>query len=243
MQKETEHWYAEWFDTPYYHILYKDRDYEEAGQFMNHLTEFLKLQPGDTILDLACGRGRHSKYLNSLGYDVTGVDLSQSSIAFAKQFENETLHFDVHDMCCPYSRKFDAVFNLFTSFGYFKDAEDNLRTITSIKEDLKPNGHGVIDFLNAEYVANNLVPQEVKEVDGIQFNIQRGIEDGDIIKRISFTDNGREYNFIERVKALTLEDFNRYFDRAGITLEYCFGDYQLTQFHEQTSERLILIFR
>ena len=171
MQKETDTWYTSWFDTPFYHILYKDRDYEEAGFFMKKLTSFLNLSENSKILDLACGKGRHAKYLNEIGYDVTGVDLSVSSIEYAKQFERENLHFEVHDMCLPYPKKFDAVFNLFTSFGYFEKENDNLRTIKSIKEELKPNGYGVIDFLNTEYVINNLVPTEVKTVEGIDFYI------------------------------------------------------------------------
>ena len=242
MRKETGNWYAQWFDTPYYHILYKDRDYEEAGLFMDQLTKFLKLKSGDTILDLACGRGRHSKYLNELGFDVTGVDLSPANISYAKQFENESLHFEVHDMCIPYSKTFDAVFNLFTSFGYFERAEDNLRTIKSIKANLNPNGFGVIDFLNVEFVANNLVPFEVKKIQGIEFQIHKAIRDGYILKRIRFSDDGQQFEYIEKVRGLTLEDFKMYFDKAGVQLQHCFGDYRLNSFDVNTSERLILIF-
>ena len=76
MLKDIENWYASWFDTPFYHILYKNRDDKEAGVFMKTLTSFLNLRPQAEILDLACGRGRHSIYLNKLGFKVTGVDLS-----------------------------------------------------------------------------------------------------------------------------------------------------------------------
>ena len=123
MTKDTKHWYSSWFDTPFYHILDKDIDHQEAHSFMENLTSYLNIPEGGTILDLACGKGRHSVYLNSIGYDVTGLDLSPQSIAFAKQYENDTLHFDVHDMSKPYSEQFDAVFNLFTSFGYFEKEE------------------------------------------------------------------------------------------------------------------------
>lgn len=242
MEKETGNWYASWFDTPYYHILYKDRDYEEAGKFMTTLTRFLKLQPGAKILDLACGKGRHSKFLHKLGYVVTGVDLSPSSIAYAKQFESENLHFEVHDMCLPYPDKFDAVLNLFTSFGYFEEEEDNLRTIKAIKAELREGGFGVIDFLNAEYLAEHLVPNEIKTVEGIDFYIHRYLKEGYIFKDIRFSHNGERYFFTERVKALTLSHFKAYFAEAGVTLRYCFGDYELNDFKAQQSERLILIF-
>ena len=242
MQKDKNNWYASWFDTPYYHILYKERDETEAAYFMNRLMQFLKLTKGSEILDLACGKGRHAQYLNTLGYDVTGVDLSSESIAFAKQFENETLRFKEHDMCLPFPKKFDAVVNLFTSFGYFEKEEDNLRTIKAIKEEIKPNGFGVIDFLNVEYVKQHIVPSEIKVVDGISFHINRKIEDGYIIKDIKFSHNNNDFSFEERVKAITLEDFQTYFDQAGITLKHCFGDYHLQPYSKNTSERLILIF-
>jgi len=242
MQKEADNWYASWFDTPYYHILYKERGHEEAGQFMSTLTEFLKLPLGAHILDLACGKGRHARYLNQLGYNVTGIDLSPSSIAHAKQFENDQLRFEVHDMSLPYHAQFDAVFNLFTSFGYFENEKDNLRTIEAIKTELRPGGFGVIDFLNSNFVEKNIIEEEEKVVDDITFHINRYIQDGYIIKRINFSHAGKEHEYFERVKAISLEDFNYYFDQAGVRLLHCFGDYDLNPFNLETSERLILIF-
>ena len=243
MQKEIGHyWYANWFDTPYYHILYKNRDHDEAENFMNHLTSFLKLAKNAEILDLACGKGRHSIYLNKLGYDVVGADLSESSIAYAKQFENDTLHFRIHDMSQAFSRKFDAIFNLFTSFGYFEKEADNLRTIEAIKGGLKENGRGVIDFLNVENAIKNLVPQETKVVDGIEFNITKYVKDDYLMKDIQFEHDGNQYNFTEKVKALTLDNFKKYFQQANATLHHCLGDYQMNEFDLENSERLILIF-
>ncbi|WP_310993630.1 class I SAM-dependent methyltransferase [Aequorivita marina] len=242
MEKEKENWFVSWFNTPYYHILYKDRNHREAAVFMNTLTNHLNLNKNDTILDLACGRGRHAKYLYRQGFDVTGVDLSEESIEYAKQYEKPRLHFDVHDMCLPYPKKFDAVFNLFTSFGYFKDEIDNLRTIKAIKAELKPNGYGVIDFLNTDLAIANLVPSEIKKVDDIVFQIEKYVEDGYIVKNIRFTDQGKDYFYVERVKALTLADFQAYFKEAGVELSNVYGNYKLERFNKETSERLILIF-
>jgi SAM-dependent methyltransferase len=243
MRKEAAHfWYSSWFDSPYYHILYRDRDNKEAENFMDHLTRFLKLPKNGELLDLACGKGRHSIYLNKLGYSVIGADLSAASILFAKQFENETLKFIEHDMSLSFQKKFDAIFNLFTSFGYFEDEDDNLRTLRAIKAGLKENGCGVIDFLNSDYAIKNLIPHDTKVVEGITFHIERYLEDDHFIKNINFYDGGKEYNFTEKVRALTLKDFLRYFDQAGILLKHCFGDYKLNEYDKETSERLILIF-
>ncbi len=242
MAVDTQNWYASWFDTPYYHILYKDRGYDEAEVFMKNLTSFLKLDTTTKILDLACGKGRHSIYLNSLGYDVTGVDLSENSINYAKEFENKHLHFKVHDMCEPTLKNYDAVFNLFTSFGYFEDDNDNLRTIKAIKQDLTENGVAVIDFMNVNKVIKNLVASEVKTLKGIDFHLKRYVKNNHIIKEISFEDEGQHFSFQEKVKAITLSDFKTYFKKAGLTLKHTFGDYKLNDFDLENSSRLILVF-
>ena len=243
MTKDTQQWYASWFDSPFYHILYKDRDHTEAQHFMDNLTNYLNVPENGEILDLACGKGRHSIYLNSLGYNVTGVDLSENSISYAKQFENETLQFDVHDMCKPYGEQFDAVFNLFTSFGYFDKEESNLNTIKAIKQNLNEFGFGVIDFMNSEYVIENLVAENVKTVEGIDFHQKRYVEDGYIKKDISFFANNESHLYQERVKAFTLNDFKTLFEQAGCYLIDVFGDYKLRKFDAKSSERLIMIFK
>lgn len=242
-QEEQGEWYASWFDTPYYHILYKDRDYEEAQLFMDNLTGYLNLPEDAKILDLACGRGRHSVYLNKLGFDVTGADLSENSINQAKKFENEKLHFMVHDMRQPFPTQYDAIFNLFTSFGYFEDDNDNIVTLKAICQSLTEYGFAVIDFMNVHKVIENLVPQEIKTVDGIDFHIKRFYIDDHIIKDIKFTDKGRNYHFTEKVKALTLENFEQMMEEAGIYLLEVFGDYRLRRYYKEESDRLIMIFK
>jgi SAM-dependent methyltransferase len=243
MQKETNSWYASWFDSPYYHILYKDRDYEEAQLFMDNITQYLNLPDNAKILDLACGKGRHSIYLNQLGYDVTGVDLSENSIEEAAKSSNETLHFKVHDMREPFDDKFDAVFNLFTSFGYFENDADNSKTLKSICESLSEYGFGVIDFMNVHHVINNLVPEETKTVEGIDFHIKRYLKDNYIYKEIDFRDKGETFHYTEKVQALTLANFEAMMEEAGIYLLDIFGDYRLKKFFKHESERLILIFK
>ena len=243
MTKNTTQWFTSWFDTPFYHTLYKDRNDTEAQAFMDTLTNYLNIPEGGTILDLACGKGRHARYLNKIGYDVTGADLSENSIAFAKQFENHRLQFEVHDMCKPFNKQFDAVFNLFTSFGYFEHEIDNLNTIKAIKTNLNDAGFAVIDFMNSEFVIANLVPEEIKTVDDIEFHLKRYLEDGYIVKDITFTANGYDYNFQERVRAFTLNDFEALFEQADVYLLDVFGDYKLNKFNAKTSERLVMIFK
>ena len=238
-----KNWFASWFDTPYYHILYKDRDYNEAQLFMDNITHYLNLPEDAKILDLACGKGRHSIYLNQLGFDVIGADLSENSISEAKKSENATLHFKVHDMRMPFEEKYDAIFNLFTSFGYFENEADNLTTLKAIKESLNEYGFAVIDFMNVFQVIEKLIPNETKTVDNIDFHIKRFHLDGYIYKEITFEDKGEKFQFTEKVKALTLKDFENLMEEAGIYLLDIFGDYKLKKFHKTESERLIMIFK
>ncbi len=238
-----ETWFSSWFDTPYYHILYKERNYREAQIFMDNLTHYLNLPEKAKVLDLACGKGRHSIYLNQLGFDVIGADLSENSIIEASKQSNETLHFKVHDMREPFEEKYDAIFNLFTSFGYFENDDDNLTTLKAIKESLTDYGFAVIDFMNVNQVINNLVPEEVKTIDDIDFHLKRYVADGHIFKEIDFEDKGQKFHYTEKVKALTLQDFEAMMEEAGIYLLDIFGDYKLKKFHKTESERLILIFK
>jgi SAM-dependent methyltransferase len=240
---KTHNWFASWFDTPYYHILYKERNYREAQIFMDNLTHYLNLPEKAKVLDLACGKGRHAIYLNQLGYEVVGADLSENSIMEANKNQNETLHFQVHDMRDTFEDKFDAIFNLFTSFGYFENDEDNLTTLKAMKESLTEYGFAVIDFMNVNQVITNLVPEEVKTVENIDFHIKRYVSEGHIYKEIDFVDQGDKFHFTEKVKALTLKNFEELMEEAGIYLLDIFGDYKLKKFHKTESERLIMIFK
>ncbi len=241
MQPSKE-WFSEWFDSPYYHILYKNRDMREAEFFLRNLVRKLGLTPEQELVDLACGKGRHSIFLNSLGFNVTGVDLAAHSIAAAKFFENDRLHFEVQDLRnLPYHNRFDVALNLFTSFGYFDCDNTNQTVIKQIYQSLKPGGTLLIDFMNVACVLSKLVHEETKEIDGIHFHITKQVVDGVIVKRIEFTDKGKSYTFSEEVQVLTLDDFKRLFDCGGFELKATYGNYKLEPFDVNSSDRLILV--
>ena len=237
----SEPWYAQWFNTPYYHLLYKHRDDTEAQAFLENLVQTLNLPKTARVLDLACGRGRHAFTLHRLGYDVTGYDLSEANIAFAKRQEEAGLHFAVQDMLEPYDKAaFDVVMNLFTSFGYFNSHALNQQAIHHMAAALKPGGLLVMDFMNAHRVAEGLVPQEHITIDGVSFHISRRQAEGQVIKSIAFEAGGRHHLHEERVQALIMEDFKRYFEEAGLHLRHTFGNAKGDPFDPETSPRLIL---
>ena len=213
-------WFKDWFNSPYYHLLYKNRDENEARSFIDALLQKLNIKEGSRILDLACGKGRHSKYLNEKGFDVTGVDLSEESICCALPFENENLHFYVHDMRNNFRiNYYDAVFNLYTSMGYFDDAKDNIKVLKAANMGLKEKGILVIDFFNAKKVIANLRAEETKELDGVLFTIRKRVEGRIIKKCIRVKNNEKVLEYEEKVQALTLNDFKEYFSSSGFELE------------------------
>ena len=79
-EQKIKNWFVNWFESPYYHLLYKKRDKKEAKVFINNILKFTKPKKTSYFLDLCCGLGRHSIYLNRLGYKVDGIDLSKQSI-------------------------------------------------------------------------------------------------------------------------------------------------------------------
>ncbi len=238
---KNKDWFASWFNTSYYHILYSHRDYSEAQEFMQNLASFLKFKKSDLLLDLGCGKGRHSIYLNSLGFNVIGADLSENSILEAKKYENDRLRFIKHDMRNPFRLKYDAILNLFTSFGFFEDDKEDITVLKNIKNGLQQNGVAVIDFMNVKKVISNLVQEETQIIQGISFKINRYMKHGFIVKEINFEADGRHHTYFEKVKILDLLKIKIYLNSVGFKIKHIFGNYQLENFDEETSDRLILI--
>ncbi len=240
--KENTEWFEKWFDSDHYHLLYGQRDEAEAERFTAALLQLLKPAKGCRVLDMACGRGRHSLSLHKKGLQVTGIDLSERSVAFAKASEKQGLEFFVHDMRKAFrTNYYDIVLNLFTSMGYFEKEKDDQDLIRAAALALKPGGHLVIDFMNANKVMAGLVKKEDKNVKGVDFHIERSVKAGVIRKKISFSCEGEEHCFEECVRALGTSDFERFFRNAGLKTLHLFGDYELGSFDEKNSPRLILI--
>lgn len=238
----TKEWFAKWFDSPYYHLLYHERDEDEAKAFIDNLIAFLKPLSNAAMLDVACGKGRHALQLNSHGFEVCAYDLSPSSIEFDKQFENDTLRFYVHDMRNIFRvNYFDYVFNIFSSFGYFESDRENKKVIHAHSLALKKGGYLILDFMNATFVKQHIKDRDSKLIDRIQFEIQKKIDHRSIIKQIDFTAEGTKYTYYEKLRLFTLKNFESIFTENGLILKHTFGNYSLDSFEPLKSERLIMI--
>jgi len=237
-------WFRDWFDSPYYHKLYFQHNEAEAAAFITRLLTMLNPAPGSRMLDVACGRGRHARMLAAHDFDVTGIDLAPGSIAFARRFESDRLHFFVHDMrrlLC--TNCFRYAFNFFTSFGYFETHRENSNTIRMVSTALQPNGIFVLDYLNVQYAQKRLVPGEQKIIDGVTYTITRWCDGKHFFKKIVISEEKlpQPVEFIERVAVLGTEDFKSLFEQNGLRIRQLYGNYQLEPFDLENSPRLILI--
>lgn len=239
-----QQWFQSWFGSPYYHLLYSNRDNAEAVHFIDNLVGYLNPPQHAAILDIACGRGRHAVCLNKRGYDVTGIDLAIENIRYARRVENPGLQFFVHDMrALYYSRHFDIALNLFTSFGYFDTDEEHIAALQMFNKALKPGGILVLDYFNSHKVVSSLVAETTKTVKGIHFHLQKKLAGNKIIKTIKFEDGNKPFEFMEVVSTFTQADFMRFFELSGFTVVDCFGNYNLDKFDADSSDRLIFICR
>lgn len=237
-------WFKDWFNSPYYHQLYFKRNEAEAAHFIDQLIDHLKPAPNAKILDVACGKGRHSIYLSKKKFDVTGIDLSEESIAEALKYETENLHFYTHDMRLPFwINHFDIAFNFFTSFGYFQTPKEHNNAIRTIAQSLKNNGSFVLDYLNPQYAeAHQEKPFEIK-IDRVNYLITKSMDKTHFYKKIMVEDQSLDQLFIynEQVAKFTLRDFEMMFYQQGLQINEVMGDYNLSAYDVVKSPRLILI--
>ena len=231
----------DWFDSDYYHVLYKNRDYSEARNFIDNIVEYIDLKKGSQILDLACGIGRHSIYLDKIGFKVVGTDKSPNNIKKAKASKNQDISFLQMEMIDDTNHKYDVIFNLFTSFGYVNN-DYNLKTIKNIERQLKDDGTVIVDFMNTLVVKKNLVIEETKVIDDLSFKIKRKSDGKHIYKEIKFQDK-KDYFFQEKVMDLSLKDFEDYLKRYNLKIIKTFGDYNLNEFDIKNSERLVMVIK
>lgn len=199
-----------------------------------------ELSKGSKVLDLACGRGRHARWLADAGMEVTGIDISEGSIAHARQLV-PTAEFHVHDMRLPFAQgRFDAICCLFTSLGYFDTMEDDRKVFAAAFAALKPGGRFVLDFMNSAVVLAELVPEERLMRDGIEFRITRSVEEGAIVKHINVLEDDKVHAFQERVQALMPDQLEAMATEAGFEIVARTDGPEVTPFDPFLSKRFVL---
>lgn len=242
----AKEWYKAWFSSPFYHKLYFEHNESEAQKFILKLIEYFKPEPDSRILDVACGRGRHSKLLAAQGFDVTGIDLSFDSIEYARQFEKDRLHFYQHDMRLPmWINYFDYALNFFTSFGYFSTRREHDDAIRTVAKSLKTGGILLFDYLNVHYVEEHLVHDEIKMTGDTRYEIHRWMDEDHFYKKIIITDPSLEApkEFTEKVAKLGLDDFTDMLSFQNLQVMDVFGNYELNNYDVRKTPRMIVAGR
>jgi ubiquinone/menaquinone biosynthesis C-methylase UbiE len=240
-------WYKKSFGDDYL-LVYKHRDMQGAYNEVKGMIEWLRLAEGAEVLDLCCGMGRHSMALTDFGYKVTGIDLSNVLLKEAVRIDKDEMvrwiQGDMRDV--QLTTQFDAVVNLFTSFGYFEQDDENEKVLREIHRLLKPDGQGqfIIDFLNPEYVEANLVPFSKREEGSCTIEETRKLEDGFVQKTIVIREPGmEERTYLEQVKLYHREPFMAMLERAGLEVLHVYGDYDASPYNNAVSKRMIFVGR
>ena len=237
-------WFSDWFNSSYYHALYKHRDETEALQFIHNLITYLTPKPHATMLDIACGKGRHSKALFDAGFDVTGIDLSPASIEAASTMQTNGLSFFCHDMRETFKENyFDFAFNFFTSFGYFDNAHEHERALHTMAIALKKGGTLVLDYVNYDFAIQQLVEKEERIIEQIRFDITRWHDSKYLYKKIVVHDESKSttLSYTEKVAKFTQEELGAMIQQQDLQINQVVGNYQLEAFDKKQSPRLIFI--
>lgn len=227
-------WFENWFDENYLK-LYSHRNMEDAEKQINLIINTLNPDKHETILDLGCGEGRHCIIFKDRGFNIKGIDLSETLINSGKNKE-PALDIEVGDIR-EIKGKFSIILSLFTSFGYFQRDYENMKALNSISNALKHAGWFWIDFLNPEFLKSRLVPESEKTLhDGTRVTEMRRIENGMVIKDIIF-ETGETYS--EKIKLFTKEKLETMLEKSGIAATGVFGSY-LGEPWNKSSERTII---
>jgi len=235
-------WFEEWFGEDYLHI-YQHRDETEAERAIELIATNLAGRQIDTVLDLACGAGRHTRVLRERWWTV-GLDLSLALLRLARRESLEAPYVRADMRELPFAdESFDLVVNLFTSFGYFEDDSEHVRVLACVGAAMKRGGTLVIDFLNASQVRRDLVPYDERVENGITIEQRRAISpDGRFVeKTITLPERGKEY--IERVRLLSPRDLRVMLVSAGFAVTKFFGDYAGSDWKENSPRTILFANR
>ena len=244
-------WYVRFFKGDYLrvygHTLQQDRTDLET-QFAIHA---LGIQPHHRVLDLCCGQGRHSIALAKTGLDVTGVDLSAEMLDIARSEATVaglalTLHqADMRHLPDEFANQFDAVINMFSSFGYLESEEDDQKVLHQIAKALKPGGKLMMDLLNREWVIiNNEEFDWHQHDDGRVILERRQLNLQQSINHLTYTeilpDGTRREMSDLNMRLYTLTELTKMLNAAGLQFKSVYGGFHGEDYSVNTRRMIVV---
>ena len=244
-------WYRSFFSQDYLdvygHLLSEESSQAEA----EFVIRALDLKPGDRVLDLCCGPGRHAVPLARAGLRVTGLDMSEEYLELARAAAREAgvdvrfVQGDMRDI--PFRGEFDAVVNMFTAFGYFDDDADDQRVMSRASAALKPGGKLLLDLLNRDWVAANYVRSESREgPDGTIYQERREFDPVAGRNHVEFTitsPDGEERKVSHHIRLYVATEISRMLDGAELRLECVYGGYDGSRLSIETQRMILVVER
>lgn len=224
------------------------KTYSLAGtqQEVRFIIDVLNLPAKARILDLYCGYGRHAIELAKHGYDVVGVDSSESFLDIAAKnarHDNVQVQFTLEDMReINYCAEFSAVINMFAAFGYFTD-DENAAIIQKISRALQPGGRFLIDLLNREWMISNSLNRYWRHPNG-EYVLAYKV---DLIKGICFMKrtlinqiDGTKHEYEFSLRAYTLQEMEAVISAAGMNITGVFGGFDKRSYNADAPRMIIL---
>jgi SAM-dependent methyltransferase len=231
-------WFEEWFGEEYLQ-LYPHRDDAEADRAVELILDRVGFVPSWHVLDVACGAGRHARAFEAAGARCAGLDLSAALLRVARSVTSAPLiRADMRALPVR-DGSMDLTVNLFTSFGYFEHDEEHAAALRQMIATLRPRGWFAIDFLNAAAVRAQLVPREIRCLNGTEVAVTRSVSpDARYVRKTIEASDGRR--FTERVRLFEADEITRMLADAGVAVRHRFGDYDASPIGAESPRTILL---
>jgi SAM-dependent methyltransferase len=248
----TQPWYESFFGQDYLDVYNYQFTEERATKETDFAAKALALRSGERVLDLCCGQGRHSVLLAAKGFEVTALDLSEQYLRMTEMLAQDrnaglkTVHADMRDI--PFEAHFDAIVNMFSSFGYLESESEDARVLASIHRALKPGGRVLLDLLNRDWVVSNYIQNDWhRDADGTVYLEHREFDLPTSRNHVTFTAISRDGEIREigghHIRLYTLREVLGMLEAAGLTYDGVYGGFEGEDFGIDTRRMIVIAHR